>query len=51
MKDIFSTCFVILGCLVWIVALLIILVGAIGILNVTFQEVFKINLIERLKRK
>lgn len=47
MKSIFNTCFLILGCLVWIVALLIILVGAIGVLNITFKEVFGIDLIRR----
>lgn len=51
---VFSTCFMILGCLVWIVALLIILTGALGVLRVTFNEVFKVDVIDwvsKIKKK
>ena len=51
MKSIFNTCFLFLGCLMWIVAMLIILVGFIGVLNIMLKEVFKIDLIAMLRRK
>lgn len=51
MKSIFNTCFLILGCLVWIVAMLIILVGAIGVLNIMCKEVLKVDLIDLIRRK
>lgn len=44
--SVFSTCFLILGSLIWVVAILIILVGAIGVLNVAVNEVFKVDLIK-----
>lgn len=43
---IFSTCFLILGALIWVVALAIILVGAIGILRITVKQVFEVDVIE-----
>ena len=51
MKSIFNTCFLILGCFIWIVAMLIILVGFIGVLNIMLNEVFEIDLIAMLRRK
>ena len=46
----FSICFCVLGCLLWIVALLIVIVGAIGILRITIDNVFETNSIEIAKR-
>ena len=43
---IFSTCFVFLGAFILLVALLIVLVGAIGVLRIIVQQVFNIDLIE-----
>jgi len=47
---IFGVCFLILGALIWIVALLIVLVGAIGILRIVVDNVFETNSIEIAKR-
>ena len=46
----FSICFCVLGCLLWIVALLIVIVGALGILRITVDNVFETNSIEIAKR-
>lgn len=46
----FSICFCVLSCLLWIVALLIVIVGAIGILRITIDNVFETNSIEIAKR-
>ena len=43
---IFSICFLILGGILWIVALAIIVVGALGILRVTIRQVFEVDVIE-----
>lgn len=51
MKSVFNTCFLFLGCLVWIVAMLIILVGFIGVLNIMCKEVLKVDLIDLIRRK
>ena len=47
---IFSTVFVILGAFVWIVAMLIIITGAIGVLRVVVRQVFEVDIIEWLRR-
>ena len=46
----FGICFCILGAFIWIVALAIVLVGAIGILRVVIDNVFECNSIEIAKR-
>lgn len=51
MKSIFNTCFLILGCLIWIVAMLIILVGFIGVLDITIREVFGYDIVKEIRRK
>ena len=43
---IFSICFLILGGILWIVALAIIVVGALGILRVTIRQVFEVDVIK-----
>ena len=47
---IFSTVFVILGAFVWIVAMLIIITGAIGVLRVVVRQVFEVDIIEWLRK-
>ena len=51
MKSIFNTCFLILGCLIWIIAMLIILVGFIGVLDITIREVFGYDIVKEIRRK
>lgn len=51
MKSVFNTCFLILGCLIWIVAMLIILVGFIGVLDITIREVFGYDIVKEIRRK
>ena len=51
MKSVFNTCFLILGCLIWIVAMLIILVGFIGVLDITVREVFGYDIVKEIRRK
>lgn len=51
MKSVFNTCFLILGCLILIVAMLIILVGFIGVLDITIREVFGYDIVKELRRK
>ena len=46
----FSICFCVLGCLLWIVALLIVIVGALGILRITIDNVFEVNSIQIAKK-
>ena len=43
---IFSTLFLILGALIWVMAMLIILIGSIGLLRITVKEVFKTDVIK-----
>lgn len=44
--QLFGVCFLILGSLIWIVALFIVLVGAVGVLRVVIDNVFEVNSIE-----
>ena len=46
----FGMCFCVLGAFIWIVALIIVLVGAIGVLRVVTDNVFEVNSIELAKR-
>lgn len=43
---IFSICFLILGGILWMVALSIIVVGSLGILRITIKQVFEVDVIE-----
>lgn len=45
-STVFSTLFMVLGAFIWIVAMLIVLIGAIGLLKVTVREVFHADLLE-----
>jgi len=46
----FGMCFCILGAFIWIVSLMIVLVGAMGVLRVVIDNVFETNSIEIAKR-
>ena len=48
---IFSALFIILGSFIWIVAVLIILVGSLGVLRITVKETFEIDLLEKIFKK
>lgn len=44
-----STLFMILGVVIWLLAMLIIIVGALGVLRVTVKEVFEIDIIKGIR--
>lgn len=46
---IMSTLFMILGVVIWLLAMLIIIVGALGVLRVTVKEVFEIDIIKGIR--
>lgn len=48
-SQIFSTCFLFLGALIWVLALLIVLIGTVGILRVVTKEVFEVDLIKNFR--
>ena len=45
-STVFSTLFMVLGAFTWIIAMLIIIAGAIGVLRVVVKQVFEVDLIE-----
>lgn len=44
-----STIFIILGVVAWIIAMLIIIVGAFGVLRVAIKEVFELDILTNIK--
>lgn len=50
LSSIFSVCFLLLGGLIWIVAMLIILTGSIGVLIIFLKEYLDIDVIKGVKK-